>query len=96
MKYIVVWWKLCQAFYCPIDTSLSFVQGNKLIRELTPAHVVISRQYTLPPTAFSQRQDLVIDSVIMMLQFVILTTCYLNNSAFELRCAFVNCFSIWK
>jgi len=68
--YSVVLLNLCQAFYCPIDTSLSFVQANKLIRELSPAHVVISRQYTVPPKSYSQRQDLVIDcvSVVLYLQ----------------------------
>jgi len=66
----IVWLKFVKAFYCPIDTSLSFVQANKLIRELTPAHVVISRRYRVPPTSFSQRPDLVIDCVSIMLPVV--------------------------
>jgi integrator complex subunit 9 len=50
-----------KAFYCPIDTSLSFSQASKLVRELSPTHLVIPQQYTSPPTLFPNRQDLTID-----------------------------------
>jgi integrator complex subunit 9 len=51
-----------KAFNCPIDTSLSFSQASKLVRDLAPSHLVTSRQYTVPPTLFPHRQDLTIDS----------------------------------
>ena len=83
-----------QAFHCPIDTSLSFVQANKLIRELNPAHVVVSRQYTVPPTSFSQRQDLIVDCVSMNITLTtILVVCFAFSSAFDLVSAFISDFS---
>lgn len=50
-----------KVFHCPIDTSLSFPQANKLIRELKPRHLVVSDVYTTPPIAYPQRSDLTID-----------------------------------
>ncbi|ELT97170.1 hypothetical protein CAPTEDRAFT_153905 [Capitella teleta] len=47
--------------YCPIDTSLSFSQANKLIRELHPQHIVTPDQYTAPPVMMPHCTDLVID-----------------------------------
>lgn len=49
--------------YCPIDTSLSFSQANKLIRELHPQHIVTPDQYTAPPVMMPHCTDLVIDPV---------------------------------
>ncbi|RWS27634.1 cleavage and polyadenylation specificity factor-like protein [Leptotrombidium deliense] len=48
--------------YCPIDTSLSFSQANKLIRELKPHTLIMPHQYTSPPLLQKHRTDLVIDS----------------------------------
>ncbi|KAK2180539.1 hypothetical protein NP493_439g04033 [Ridgeia piscesae] len=47
--------------YCPIDTSLSFAQANKLIKDLKPLHMIVPEQYTTPPTSMPHRTDLVID-----------------------------------
>lgn len=47
--------------YCPIDTSLSFAQANKLIKDLKPAHLVVAESYTNPPTTVTQRTDLVVN-----------------------------------
>ncbi|KAK7507295.1 hypothetical protein BaRGS_00001230 [Batillaria attramentaria] len=47
--------------YCPIDTSLSFAQANKLIRDLRPLHLVVSETYTSPPPLAPQRNDLTIE-----------------------------------
>lgn len=51
--------KIC---HCPIDTSLSFAQANKLIRDLNPRHLIVPNQYTVPPLLHPQRSDLTIDS----------------------------------
>ncbi|XP_052813057.1 integrator complex subunit 9-like isoform X2 [Mya arenaria] len=48
--------------YCPIDTSLSFSQANKLIRDLRPQHLVVPETYITPPPSVTQRPDLVINS----------------------------------
>jgi integrator complex subunit 9 len=48
--------------YTPIDTSLNFVQANKLVKEIiTPRFTVLPLQYTQPPTHFPHRTDLMID-----------------------------------
>lgn len=52
-----------QALCFPIDTSLSFVQANKLIRDLKPTNLVLPLQYTLPPLLQPHRTDLVIETV---------------------------------
>lgn len=52
-----------QALCFPIDTSLSFVQANKLIRDLKPSNLVLPRQYTIPPILQPHRSDLVIEAV---------------------------------
>ncbi|WAR10506.1 INT9-like protein [Mya arenaria] len=44
--------------YCPIDTSLSFSQANKLIRDLRPQHLVVPETYITPPPSVTQRPDL--------------------------------------
>ncbi|XP_048237856.1 integrator complex subunit 9-like isoform X1 [Haliotis rufescens] len=46
--------------YCPIDTSLSFAQANKLIKDLRPLHLVVAETYTSPPLLAPQRTDLTI------------------------------------
>lgn len=48
--------------YVPIDTSLSFVQANKLVRDLKPSNLVLPAQYTQPPLLQPHRTDLVIDA----------------------------------
>lgn len=45
---------------CPIDTSLSFSQANKLVKDLRPHHLVVAENYATPPPNVAQRQDLVI------------------------------------
>ena len=52
-----------QVSYCPIDTSLSFAQANKLIRELKPIHLVLAEQYLSPPIMFPHNTNLKIDCV---------------------------------
>ncbi|KAL5013814.1 hypothetical protein ScPMuIL_008084 [Solemya velum] len=47
--------------HCPIDTSLSFAQANKLIKELRPQNLVVSHNHTVPPTALPLRTDLVVE-----------------------------------
>ncbi|KAK3577284.1 hypothetical protein CHS0354_008377 [Potamilus streckersoni] len=47
--------------YCPIDTSLSFAQANKLVKELRPTQLVVSETYLLPPAGMPQRTDLVVE-----------------------------------
>lgn len=51
-----------KALCFPIDTSLSFVQANKLIRDLKPTNLVLPLQYTLPPLLQPHRSDLVIET----------------------------------
>ncbi|KAL3205950.1 hypothetical protein MRX96_040538 [Rhipicephalus microplus] len=51
-----------KALCFPIDTSLSFVQANKLIRDLKPTNLVLPLQYTLPPPLQPHRSDLVIEA----------------------------------
>jgi len=46
--------------HCPIDTSLSFTQANKLIRDLKPAHLLVPDVYLHPPKSAPLRSDLVI------------------------------------
>ena len=48
--------------YTPIDTSLNFVQANKLISEtISPRFTVLPHQYTQPPSHALHRTDLMID-----------------------------------
>lgn len=47
---------------CPIDTSITFNQANKLLVELEPKHVLIPHQYSLPPRQLIHRTDLVVES----------------------------------
>lgn len=59
--------KICQQVcYCPVDTSLSFAQANKLIRDLRPLHLVVSETYTTPPPQAPLRSDLTIDWVCLV------------------------------
>uniref|UniRef100_A0A090X8J5 Putative cleavage and polyadenylation specificity factor cpsf subunit n=1 Tax=Ixodes ricinus TaxID=34613 RepID=A0A090X8J5_IXORI len=46
-----------KALCFPIDTSLSFVQANKLVRDLKPSNLVLPRQHTgaPPPAAAPER-----------------------------------------
>lgn len=61
---LCVYVRVClKAFFCPVDTALTTSQANKLIRELSPAHLVIPHQYTSPPLLLPSRQDLVIEYV---------------------------------
>ncbi|GFQ79596.1 integrator complex subunit 9 [Trichonephila clavata] len=41
----------------PIDTSLSFNQANKLIRELKPTHLLLPEQYIIPSPVYKHRPD---------------------------------------
>lgn len=47
--------------YCPIDTSLNFVQANKLIKDLKPRLLVTHEEYLSPPRNFPHRTEFVID-----------------------------------
>jgi len=49
--------------HCPIDTSLSFTQANKLIRDLKPAHLLVPDVYLHPPKSAPLRSDLVIQEL---------------------------------
>ena len=40
---------------CPIDTSLTFLQANKLVRDLNPKNLIIPTQYTQPPPLYKHR-----------------------------------------
>lgn len=40
---------------CPIDTSLTFAQANKLIRDLNPKNLLIPAQYAQPPPMYKHR-----------------------------------------
>lgn len=51
-----------KALCFPIDTSLSFVQANKLVRDLKPSNLVLPRQHTVPPLLQPHRSDLVIEA----------------------------------
>ncbi|XP_013789253.2 integrator complex subunit 9-like [Limulus polyphemus] len=51
-----------KVFYYPIDTSLSFSQANKLIRDLKPLHLVAPEVYTTPPALQRHRSDLKIEA----------------------------------
>lgn len=55
--------------YCPIDTSLSFAQANKLIKELKPLHLIVPKVYLSPPLMLHNRTDLVIDTDYAPLSF---------------------------
>lgn len=46
--------------HCPIDTSLSFTQANKLIRDLKPGNLLVPDVYLHPPVSAPLRSDLVI------------------------------------
>ena len=46
--------------HCPIDTSLSFTQSNKLIRDLKPSNLMVPEVYLNPPASAPLRTDLVI------------------------------------
>ncbi|XP_067118772.1 integrator complex subunit 9 [Centruroides vittatus] len=45
----------------PIDTSLSFNQANKLIRDLKPTHLIVPEQYIVPPPLQHHRTDLALE-----------------------------------
>lgn len=51
-----------KAAHCAIDTSLNFMQANKLIKDLKPASLVIPDCYTQPPASAAHRTDLIIES----------------------------------
>lgn len=51
-----------KAAHCAIDTSLNFMQANKLIKDLKPTTLVIPECYTQPPSSAAHRVDLVIES----------------------------------
>ena len=53
-----------KAMHCPIDTSLNFTQGNKLVRDLKPTTLVIPESYLKPPVEAPNRTDLLIEQVI--------------------------------
>ncbi|XP_076045376.1 integrator complex subunit 9 isoform X2 [Oratosquilla oratoria] len=46
--------------YCPIDTSLNFIQARKLISDLKPGTLVVPEVYLQPPACAPQRTDLVL------------------------------------
>lgn len=46
--------------HCPIDTSLSFTQANKLIRDLKPGNLLVPEMYLNPPVSAPLRNDLVV------------------------------------
>ncbi|KZS03299.1 Integrator complex subunit 9 [Daphnia magna] len=50
--------------HCPIDTSLSFTQANKLIRDLKPGNLLVPDVYLHPPVSAPLRSDLVIQGKI--------------------------------
>ncbi|XP_034252889.1 integrator complex subunit 9 isoform X1 [Thrips palmi] len=50
-----------KAMHCPIDTSLNFTQGNKLVRDLKPTTLVIPESYLKPPVEAPNRTDLTIE-----------------------------------
>lgn len=52
-----------KAMHCPIDTSLNFTQGNKLVRDLKPTTLVIPETYLKPPVEAPNRTDLTIEQV---------------------------------
>lgn len=47
--------------HCAIDTSLNFMQANKLIKDLKPSALVIPECYTRSPSTAAYRNDLVIE-----------------------------------
>ncbi|XP_057372605.1 integrator complex subunit 9-like [Daphnia carinata] len=49
--------------HCPIDTSLSFTQANKLIRDLKPGNLLVPDIYLHPPVSAPLRSDLVIQEL---------------------------------
>ena len=53
-----------KVFACPIDTNLSFSQLNKLLSDIKPQHIVVPKQFTVPPMDLPSRLDLVIDSTL--------------------------------
>lgn len=52
-----------KAAHCAIDTSLNFMQANKLIKDLKPNALVIPDIYTQPPASAVHRTDLVIEAI---------------------------------
>lgn len=48
--------------YYPIDTSLSFNQANKLIRDLRPVNLLLPEQYIQPPPLYRHRTDLTVEA----------------------------------
>lgn len=56
-----------KAIYCPIETSLNFLQANKLLRELKPGVVVIPESYTQPPAIAPHKTDLIIEQQVLFL-----------------------------
>lgn len=52
-----------KAVHCPIETSLNFVQANKLIRDLKPDNLVVPERYLSPPIIAPHRTDLIIEPV---------------------------------
>lgn len=52
-----------KAAHCAIDTSLNFMQANKLIKDLKPVSLVIPECYTQPPTSAAHRADLIIEPI---------------------------------
>jgi len=53
--------------HCPIDTSLSFTQANKLIRDLKPSNLLVPQVYLNPPLSAPLRSDLVIQGSFQIL-----------------------------
>ncbi|XP_066923310.1 integrator complex subunit 9 homolog [Clytia hemisphaerica] len=51
-----------KAVFCPIDPRLNYHQANKLIKDITPKHLIIPEEYTTPPVMTPQRTDFVIFS----------------------------------
>ncbi|KAG1663664.1 Integrator complex subunit 9 [Nymphon striatum] len=47
--------------FTPIDTSLSYMQATKLIKDLNPSHLLIPEEYTKPPILYKQKSDLTIE-----------------------------------
>ena len=52
-----------KAVHCPIDTSLSFAQAKKLVRDLKPGCIAVPEVYASPPVTSPNRSDLKIDVV---------------------------------
>lgn len=48
--------------HCAIDTSLNFIQANKLIKDLKPTTLVVPECYTQPPSGAPNLTELVIET----------------------------------